>query len=52
MQYELSEQVKQNLLVFLNRVELRGSEVGVYIEVVNALNNPINNINEFKGGDE
>ena len=47
MKYELSEQIKQNLMVFLNRVELKGSEVIAYVDVVNALSNPIqdNNIN-------
>lgn len=41
MKYEISEQVKNNLLVFLQRTELKGNEVPAYVEIINILNNPI-----------
>lgn len=41
MKFELSEQVINNLKAFLNRVDLKGSEVGAFCEIVNALQNPI-----------
>ena len=39
MKYEISDQVKNNLLAFLNRVDLKGSEVPAYIEIINAFAN-------------
>ena len=41
MKYELNEQVINNLKAFLNRVDLKGSEVPAYISIMNAINNPI-----------
>jgi len=41
MKYEISDQVKNNLLAFLNRVDLKGSEVPYYIEIINALQSPL-----------
>lgn len=41
MKYEISEQVKNNLLVFLQRTDLKGNEVPAYVEIINILNNPI-----------
>jgi len=35
---ELTEKQKQNLLIFLNRVQLSGAEVPAYIEIVQAVN--------------
>jgi len=41
MKYELSEQVKNNLVAFLNRTDLKGSEVGAFIDILNALKMPL-----------
>ena len=41
MKYEISEQAKNNLLVFLQRTDLKGNEVPAYVEIINILNNPI-----------
>jgi len=41
MKYELSEQVLNNLIAFLQRTDLKGSEVPAYISILNALQNPI-----------
>ena len=41
MKYELNEQVLNNLKTFLNRVDLKGGEVGAFCEVINALSSPI-----------
>lgn len=35
--YELTGAQVKNLLGFLNRVQLRGNEVGSFLEIVNAL---------------
>lgn len=46
MKYEISDQVKNNLLAFLNRVDLKGNEVPYFIEILNVfantnVNNPV-----------
>jgi len=41
MKYELSEQVVNNLIAFLNRTDLKGSEVGAFLDIINALKMPI-----------
>jgi len=42
MLYEISDQVKNNILVFLDRVSYVGfREITVVNEVLNVLNNPI-----------
>ena len=41
MKYELNEQTKNNLLVFLQRTELKGSEVVSFVELMQLFNNPI-----------
>jgi len=52
MKYELSDQVKNNLLIFLQRIDLKGSEVGAYIEIINCLNvQLIEEIKELKIND-
>ena len=40
MNIELTEQQLNNLQEFLKRVDLKGSEVPAFVEIVNALNNP------------
>lgn len=35
---ELTEQQKKNLLSFLSRVDLKGSEVPAFVEIINAIN--------------
>lgn len=35
---ELTIEQKKNLLAFLSRVELKGSEVPAFVEVLNAIN--------------
>ena len=46
MQIILSEQQMNNLQSFLNRVDLKGSEVPAYVDIMQALNNP--NIKEHE----
>lgn len=41
MKYEISNEIKNNILVFLERTELQGKEVPAYIQIMNALSNPI-----------
>lgn len=41
MKYEITDQEKANLIVFLNRVDLKGSEVHAFVELLNALQNPL-----------
>ena len=41
MQYEIADQVKNNILAFLQRVDLKGAEVPAYIEAVQAFSAPI-----------
>jgi len=44
MKYEISDQIKNNLLAFLNRVDLKGSEVPYFIEILNVFaNTNVNN---------
>lgn len=45
MKYELSENVLHNLEIFLKRVELKGEEVPAYVDVINALNKPLDEKN-------
>lgn len=39
--YEFTEQQVSNLRIFLGRTDIKGSEVPAYVEIVNALVNPI-----------
>lgn len=41
MKIKLTEQQLNNLCIFLERVELKGNEVPAYVEIRNALSNPI-----------
>ena len=41
MKIELTDQQINNLKAFLERVSLSGREVPMYLEAINALNNPI-----------
>jgi hypothetical protein len=41
MKFEINEQVLNNLKAFLNRVDLKGTEVGAFCEVINVLSTPI-----------
>jgi len=41
MKYELSEQVINNLVAFLQRVDLKGHEAFAYCEIIQVLNSPI-----------
>jgi len=41
MKYEISDQIKNNLLVFLQRVDLKGSEALAFVELLNVLHNPL-----------
>lgn len=38
---QLSDTAHKNLLLFLQRVDLKGSEVPAFAECFNAINNPI-----------
>lgn len=40
MQIDLTDQQRQNLVIFLQRVSLTGAEVPAYVELVKALNQP------------
>lgn len=40
MNIELTEKQRENLIVFLQRVDLKGSEVPAYMEIAAALNKP------------
>ena len=37
---ELTKEIRDNLIQFLNRVQLTGAEVPAYLEIVQALNKP------------
>ena len=50
MKIELTEQQLNNLQVFLQRVDLKGNEVPAYVEIIQALNNPLD-LEEDKGKD-
>lgn len=41
MKFELNEQVLNNLKAFLLRVDMKGSEVPSYVEIINALQSPL-----------
>ncbi len=38
MKIELTEQQLNNLKIFLNRVDLKGNEVGAFVEIMQTLN--------------
>jgi hypothetical protein len=38
MKIDLTDQQRQNLITFLQRVQLTGAEVPAYLEIANALN--------------
>jgi hypothetical protein len=40
MKIEFDDETRKNLIAFLNRVDLIGSEVPAYVEIVEALNKP------------
>lgn len=40
MKIELTEQLLNNLQIFLQRVDLKGNEVPAFVEIMNALNKP------------
>lgn len=40
MSIELTKEQRDNLIAFLNRVQLTGAEVPAYLEIVQALNKP------------
>ena len=40
MLFEFDEKQLNNLVIFLNRVDLKGSQVPAYIEILNVLQNP------------
>ncbi len=35
---KMTDEQRKNLMVFLNRAELKGSEVGAFVELANAIN--------------
>lgn len=41
MLYEMSDEQKKNILVFLERVDLKGKEVFAHIDVLKALQEPV-----------
>ena len=41
MKYELSDQVKNNIVAFLIRTDIKGGEAASMVEIGNALNTPI-----------
>jgi|BioPla2DNA2_1021312.scaffolds.fasta_scaffold08221_5 hypothetical protein len=38
MKIEMNEKTCDNLLVFLNRTDLKGAEVPAFVEIINAIN--------------
>ncbi len=38
---ELTEEVKRNLFIFLERVTLQGKEVSAYVQIIQALQKPL-----------
>ena len=50
MKFELNDVQLRNLLEFLKRSTLRGDEAAVFMNVVNALGNPIKEPEENKEG--
>ena len=41
MKIELTEEMRRNLLIFLERVTLQGKEVAAYIQIIQALQKPL-----------
>ena len=41
MLYEISDEQKKNMLELFRRVDLKGSEAPAFVDVLNALNNPV-----------
>lgn len=50
MKIELTEQQLNNLQVFLQRADLKGNEALAYVEIIQALNSPLD-LEEDKGKD-
>jgi hypothetical protein len=49
MKYELSEQIINNILIFLDRCEVKGfKEINAMQEIINNLNSPINEVEEIE----
>ncbi|GAF74182.1 unnamed protein product [marine sediment metagenome] len=48
MKYEISNEIKNNILKLLQRVDIKGGEAPVIMEIVKVLNTPI--IEEKKDG--
>lgn len=46
MNIELTEEQRRNLLIFLERVTMQGKEVGAYVQIIQALQNPIEKTEE------
>ena len=41
MKIEITEEMRKNLLIFLDRVTLQGKEVGAYVQIIQALQKPL-----------
>lgn len=41
MLYEIGDEQKKNLFIFLERVELKGKEVFAYIDILKTLQEPV-----------
>lgn len=50
MYIELTEQQKNNLILFLNRVNMTGAEVPAYVDLLGAISNPVNEKQVKEGG--
>ncbi len=50
MYIELTEQQHKNLLAFLNRINMTGAEVPAYLDILGAINKPLD-IDQMKEGD-
>lgn len=46
MYIELNEEQRKNLMIFLDRVELKGKEVFAFAQILSALQNPIEKTEE------
>lgn len=44
MKYELSEEQVKNIFIFLNRVDLKGSEAAALLGIVSALSKPVEEV--------
>ena len=51
MKIELTEEQRNNLLIFLDRVTLQGKEVIAFTQIVHALQNPLEKEQPKKVGD-